>query len=492
MSKKTFPKEFLWGGSAAANQCEGAYDKDGKKLSTADVLTEVESGNLRNLTYRRSDGTTGEICAFMLEDFPEDAFPDTIEGVFYPNHTGNDFYHHYKEDIALFAEMGFKCYRMSIAWTRIFPHGDDPVPNEKGLEFYDQVIEELLKYHIEPVITLSHYEVPLELTKKWNSWVDRRTIACFERFCRTLFERYKDKVKYWITFNEINSIVFTGWLSAGVISVKKQDLEQAAYHQMLASAIAVRLAHEINPGLKVGCMLAYTPSYPYSCKPYDVLGNIKHQNQTFFFGDVMLRGYYPSYKWRELERENITLQTEDGDEEILKMGTADYIAISYYMSAVFSTTGDQMEITAGNMSASYKNPYLQASEWGWQIDPVGLRISLNELYDRYQKPIFIVENGLGAKDQMEEDGTIKDDYRIEYLRKHIEQIKEAICTDGVDVMGYTPWGCIDLISASTGQMSKRYGFIYVDCDDHGNGTFERKKKQSFEWYKKVIQNNGEI
>lgn len=489
---KAFPDQFLWGGATAANQCEGAYNEDGKKLSSADVLTGGKSGKLRNLTYRKVSGETGEISAFSLGEFPEHAYPDVIEGAFYPNHTGSDFYHHYKEDVALFAEMGFKCYRMSIAWTRIFPNGDDLLPNEKGLEFYDQVIGELLKYNIEPVITLSHYETPLELTKKWNSWADRRTISCFERYCRTLFERYKGKVKYWITFNEINTIVFTGWLSAGVISVEKQILEQASYHQMLASARAVRIAHEIDPNYQVGCMLAYTPSYPYSCKPYDVLGNMTYQDQILFFGDVMMRGYYPSYKQRELERENIKLKTEDGDEEILRLGTADYVAISYYMSAVFSVMGDQMETTSGNLSTSYKNPYLKTSEWGWQIDPVGLRISLNELYERYQKPIFIVENGLGAKDQIEKDGSIQDNYRIEYLRKHIEQIREAIYVDGVDVMGYTPWGCIDLVSASTGQMSKRYGFIYVDCDDQGKGTFKRTKKLSFEWYKKVIQSNGEI
>lgn len=489
---KCFPEKFLWGGATAANQCEGAYLEDGKGLSCADVLKAGESGSLRNLTYRRADGTTGEICAFALGDFPKDAYPDVVEGNFYPNHKGVDFYHNYKEDIALFAGMGYKCYRMSIAWSRIYPNGDDPAPNEKGLEFYDKVIDELLKYNIEPVITLSHYEVPLALTKKWNSWADRRTIDCFVRYSKTVFERYKDKVKYWITFNEINSIVFTGWLSAGVIGAEKQVLEQAAYHQMVASASVVKIGHEINPDFQIGCMLAYTPSYPYSCKPYDVLGNIKNQEQAFFFSDVMLRGYYPSYKLKELESAGITLRTEAGDEEILKNGIADYIAISYYMSAIFGSAGDQLETTGGNMATSYKNPYLQTSEWGWQIDPVGLRISLNEIYDRYQKPIFIVENGLGAKDEIQENGEILDDYRIEYLKKHIEQIAEAIHTDGVEVLGYTSWGCIDLVSASTGQMSKRYGLIYVDCDDMGNGTFKRYKKKSFEWYKKVIQSNGEI
>lgn len=489
---KRFPETFLWGGATAANQYEGGHLEDGKGLSCADVLKGGENGTLRALTYRKEDGTTGEISAFSLGDFPKDAIPDVVEGVFYPNHKGSDFYHHYKEDIKFLAEMGFKCYRMSIAWSRIYPNGDDELPNEKGLEFYDKVIDELLKYQIEPLITLSHYEVPLNLTKKWNAWADRRTITCFERYCRTVFERYKGKVKYWITFNEINTIVFTGWLSAGVIGDDKQILEQAAYHQMIASAAVVKMAHEIEPKYQVGCMLAYTPSYPYSCKPYDVLGNMKAQDEFLFFSDVMLRGHYPSYKTAELKREGIEIKTEEGDSEILKTGTADYIAISYYMSAVFSTACDQLEITAANMATSYKNPYLQVSDWGWQIDPVGLRIALNELYERYQVPIFVVENGLGAKDEIQEDRSIQDDYRIEYLRKHIEQIAEAIHMDGVDVLGYTPWGCIDLVSASTGQMSKRYGFVYVDCDDSGKGTFERRKKKSFEWYKKVIKSNGEI
>ena len=458
--------------------------------SGADVLKAAETGGLRNLTYKKSDGSKGEICAFALGVFPKDAYPETHEDAFYPNHDGIDFYHHYKEDIALFAEMGFKCYRMSIAWSRVFPNGNDKIPNEKGLEFYDRVIDELIKYGIEPVITLSHYEVPLNLTKQWNSWEDRKTIACFERYCKTLFLRYREKVKYWITFNEINTIVFTGWLSAGVIGEEQKVLEQAAYHQLIANAIVVKMAHEINPNFKMGCMLAYTPSYSYSCKPYDVLGNIKHQEQTFFFSDVMMRGYYPSYKRKELERKQIKIKEEDGDWEILKQGTADFVAISYYMSAIYSSAGNNLEETAGNMSTSYKNPYLETTEWGWQVDPVGLRISLNEIYGRYQKPIFIVENGLGAEDIKEEDGTIRDTYRIDYLRAHIEQIAEAIHSDGIEVMGYTPWGCIDLVSASTGQMKKRYGFIYVDRDDEGEGSNRREKKTSFDWYKKVIQSNG--
>lgn len=388
--------------------------------------------------------------------------------------------------------MGFKCYRMSIAWSRIFPNGDEQSPNEQGLAFYDAVFDELQRYGIEPVVTLSHYEVPLHLTKEWNAWADRRTIDCFMRYCKTVFERYKGKVKYWLTFNEINTIIYSGWLTAGVISTDPQVLEQSVYHQMLASAMAVHLAKEIDPANQVGCMIAYTPSYPYSCKPSDNLGCIKHMNASFFcFADVMVRGYYPGSKLKELAAKGVQLQTEPGDDAILRDGTVDYIGISYYMSSVYSTSGSELESTQGNMSAGYKNPYLKVSQWGWQIDPIGLRVALNQLYDRYQKPIFVVENGLGSADQIEEDGTINDDYRISYLKDHIEQMYEAIETDGVEVMGYTPWGCIDLVSASTGQMSKRYGFIYVDCDDRGQGSYQRKKKKSFDWYRQVIASNGE-
>lgn len=490
---RKFPEHFLWGGATAANQFEGAYQEGGKGLSCSDVLKAGGSSSLRSLTYCMPDGTVGEAGIFAMEQFPEEAVPHVIEGCYYPNHTGSDFYHHYKEDIALFAEMGFQCYRMSIAWSRIYPNGDDQEPNEAGLAFYDSVFTELEKYNIQPIVTLSHYESPLNLTKKWDSWTDRRNIHCFIKYCRTVMERYRGRVKYWLTFNEINSIVYGGWLEAGVISCKKSELEQAAYHQFLASAMAVKLAKEIDPENMIGCMIAYTPAYPYSCKPYDTFGCLEYMNESFFFfSDVMVRGYYPSRKRIELKRKGIVLQREKGDDEILKQGIVDYIGISYYMSSVYSSSNDGMEAAQGNMMAGYKNPYLQTSQWGWQIDPMGLRVALNQLYDRYQKPIFVVENGLGSSDQIEADGTIQDDYRIAYLKAHIEQMYEAINSDGVDVMGYTPWGCIDLVSASTGQMSKRYGFVYVDRNDNGTGDFQRKKKKSFQWYRQVILSNGEI
>jgi 6-phospho-beta-glucosidase len=507
---KGFPIDFLWGGATAANQCEGAYNEDGKGLSISDVQTcggmsnfNVEiSGvpeeyakyykKMRYITYLDKCGKPSACMTFKKETFPEEGKPAVIEDEYYPNHKAIDFYHHYKDDIKLFAEMGFKCYRMSIAWTRIFPNGDEDLPNEKGLEFYDKVFDECLKYGIEPVVTISHYEMPLHLSNLWNGWADRRTIPLFVKYCETIFERYKNKVKYWLTFNEINSIVHSGFPNAGVFSKDPSMLEQASYHQMLGSAKVAKLAHDKYPQFEMGCMISYSPPYPNSPKPEDNLVAITSFDLTInYYGDVMVRGYIPEYKLKDFERRNIKLVQEEGDREILREGCVDFVAISYYQTSIAAANPENMETTSANMSRSYVNPYLKKSEWGWQIDPVGLRYALNVLYDRYHKPIFIVENGLGANDKLEEDKTIKDPYRIDYLREHIRQIGKAINQDGVNVMGYTPWGCIDLISCSTGEINKRYGFIYVDVDNAGNGTLNRYKKDSFYWYKKIIATNGE-
>ena len=488
--KKGFPKGFLWGGATAANQIEGAYNEDGKGLSCSDVLKAGSAKSLREMTYTHNGQKLSQ-CIFMLDNFPKDSNITVNEDVYYPNHKAIDFYHHYKEDIALFAKMGFKCFRMSIAWSRIFPNGDELEPNELGLKFYDNVFDELLKYNIQPIVTLSHYESPLALTNKWNSWADHRMIDCFVKYAKTCFDRYHEKVKYWITFNEINTLIYCGWLEAGVASNDPKILEQVAYNQLIAHAKAVEYAHDLDDSLKVGCMLAYTPTYPYSCKPDDYLGNIKSMNKVHFFSDVMIRGYYPTYKIRELERNQIFINRVENDKEILKGGCADFIGISYYMSSIFATASEDLETAQTNMSQGLKNPYLQTSDWGWQIDAVGLRIALNQLYDRYQIPIFIVENGLGAIDEFI-GGKIHDPYRIDYLKKHIIQIKRAIEEDGVEVIGYTPWGCLDLISASSGEMKKRYGFIYVDLDNEGKGTNKRYLKDSFYWYQQVIHSNGEI
>jgi len=469
--------DFLWGGAVAANQFEGAWDVDGKGESVPDHCT---GGSF----------TTPKRVTVKIE-------PET----FYPSQDAIDFYHHYKEDIKLFAEMGFKCFRFSIAWTRIFPTGMEKEPNEKGLEFYDKVIDECRKYNVEPFITISHYEMPYALVEKYNGWYGRELIEYFMNYVKAILDRYKGKVKYWLTFNEINAgtMPMGATLSLGTIKgyegamINVPDEEeirfQALHHQFVASALAVKYAHDNYPEYKMGNMICFLTSYPFTCNPDDVVANQKQmQIKNWFCSDVQCRGYYPSYINRYFEEKNIHIKKEAGDDEILRNGTVDFYTFSYYMSSCTSTDPNAAAI-AGNIAGGAKNPYLEASDWGWQIDPKGLRWTLNEIWDRYQKPLMVVENGLGAKDVLEDDGSIHDSYRIDYLRKHIEQMEEAVA-DGVDLMGYTPWGCIDLVSASTGEMAKRYGMIYVSKYDDGTGDYSRKKKDSFYWYKKVIETNG--
>ncbi|WP_107996077.1 glycoside hydrolase family 1 protein [Trichococcus paludicola] len=478
----TFPKGFLWGGATAANQLEGAYNEGGKGLSIFDMVQFVpkeERANEIEMDIRSKK---------ELEDLLAGTVGDN-----FPKRRGIDFYHRYKEDIALFAEMGFKTFRMSISWPRIFPNGDETEPNEEGLAFYDKVFDELLKYGIEPLVTLSHYEIPLALVQKYNGWADRRVVEFFVHYAETVFNRYKGKVKYWLTFNEINISTLSPYIGSGVlideVEHKEETVYQALHHQFVASARAVKACHEMIPDAMIGCMLARMEVYPETCSPDDVLEALKEDQMNLFFTDVQVRGYYPSYMLSYFEENDIKLDMLPGDEEILLQHTVDYLSFSYYMSMVASgAPGKQKE--KGNFFSGVKNPYLESSDWGWQIDPKGLRITLKKMYDRYQVPLFIVENGLGAYDKVEEDGSINDDYRIDYMRAHIEQMNEAI-KEGVDLIGYTSWGCIDLISASTSEMSKRYGFIYVDQDDYGNGTLERSKKKSFDWYKQVITTNGE-
>lgn len=470
------PEHFLWGGAVAAHQVEGAWNEEGKGVSIVDVLTGGAHGVDRVIT----DG--------ILED------------CYYPNHQAVDFYHHYKEDVRLFAEMGFKCFRTSIAWTRIFPNGDEEKPNEAGLKFYDDLFDELLKYNIEPVITLSHFEMPYHLVKKYGGWKSREVIDFFVKYARTVMERYRNKVKYWMTFNEINNqknykYPLFGYTCSGVIFSNENKPEECMYqvvhHQLVASALVVQYGHKINPDFKIGCMIACVPIYPYSCKPDDMMYCVEAMHDRFLFGDVHVRGEYPSYIYKEWERKGYTIHMEAEDAEILKNGTVDYIGLSYYMTnAVKADTAREGNGLDG-YPGSVPNPYVKKSDWGWQIDPVGLRYGLNLLYERYQKPLFIVENGFGAMDKIESNGEINDDYRIEYLKAHIEEMKKAYALDGVDIMGYTPWGCIDCVSFTTGEMKKRYGFIYVDKDNEGNGTLKRKKKKSFDWYKTVIKTNGE-
>lgn len=469
-------KDFLWGGAVAAHQLEGAWNEDGKGISTADVMT----AGANNIPRKITNGV--------------------IEGNNYPNHRGIDFYHKYKEDIALFKELGFKCFRTSIAWTRIFPNGDDKQPNEAGLQFYDNLFDELLKNNIEPVVTLCHFEIPYNLVKKYGGFRSRKVIEYFVRYSKVVMERYKDKVRYWMTFNEINNQTsidnpIFGFTNSGVIykenENKKEVMYQAVHHELVASAMVVKAGHEINPDFKIGCMLAMVPVYPASCKPEDIMKTVEVMHDRFAFGDIHVRGYYPSYIKKMWEREGYTIDISKEDEEILRLGIVDYIGLSYYMSAVVSKETDNEDKTGAGFLGSVKNPYLKASDWGWHIDPVGLRYSLNILYERYQKPLFIVENGFGAFDKADSAGYVEDEYRIEYLKEHIVEMKKAVEIDGVDVMGYTVWGCIDVVSFGTGEMKKRYGLIYVDCDDDGNGTLLRSRKKSFSWYKNVIKTNGE-
>ena len=467
-----FPKGFLWGGASAANQYEGGWDEGGRGPCIFDAITAGSATQKREF------------------------HSEIKEGVYYPNHTATDFYHHYKEDIALMGEMGFKTFRMSIGWSRIFPKGDEETPNEEGLKFYEDVFKELKKYDIEPLVTILHYETPLYLANEYNGWYSRKLVDFYYHYVETIFERYKDYVKYWLTFNEINCIAIGDPYMAGACrKVDGVSLDQvtyqAAHHQFLASAKAVKLAHEKYPQFKVGMMLGGLFFYPNTCHPLDMLEFQKMNYQQFYFCDLQCRGYYNNHAKALLKSKGVVLQMEDGDEELLKQGTVDFISFSYYMTINASVSANPELALAGSGIASPRNPYLKATDWGMEINPEGMRYFLNELYDRYQLPLFVVENGLGAVDELTEDGKVHDRYRIDYLREHIKVMDQAISEDGIDLMGYTSWGCIDCISAGTGEMKKRYGYVYVDRDDLGNGSLKRYRKDSFDWYKKVIASNGE-
>ena len=463
-----FPKNFLWGGAVAANQCEGAYQEDGKGLSVQDVLPRGIRGSRTKLPTEEN---------LKLEAI--------------------DFYHRYPQDIKMFAEMGFKVFRTSIAWSRIFPKGDEEQPNEAGLEFYDRVFEECRKYGIEPLVTLSHYETPLYLAETYNGWTDRRMIGFYERYVRTVFKRYRGKVKYWLTFNEINSLLHAPFMTGGIANKQgqtEQDLYQAAHHELVASALATKIGHEMMTDAMIGCMILSMPTYPLTPSPDDVIAAMDAEHRNYFYGDVHVRGKYPGYMKRYFREHGIQIQFAPEDEEILK-NTVDFVSFSYYMSVCATSDPEKQKKGLGNLLGGVPNPTLKASDWGWQIDPKGLRYVLNMFYDRYQKPLFIVENGLGAVDVLNEDEngnkTVEDDYRIQYLKDHLIQVGEAV-QDGVEIMGYTSWGCIDVVSASTAELKKRYGYIYVDRNDDGTGTMERYKKKSFYWYQKVIESNGEV
>ncbi len=485
MSKRSFPEGFLWGGATAANQVEGGWKEGGKGISVSDCARSHLDVDVTDY-HAQNKVTTEDVEKALATD----------DEVYYPKRHGADFYHHYKEDIKMFAEMGFKVYRLSIAWSRIFPNADDPEPNEEGLQFYDNVFDECLKYGIEPLVTMSHYEPPINLVLKYNGWYNRKTIDMFVRFVETICKRYKDKVKYWLTFNEVDSMIRHPFTTGGLIEDRfpgknfEEVIFQAMHHQFVASALATKICHEIIPGSKVGCMLTKLTYYPYTCKPEDVLTMQQSMRSTYCYSDTQVFGEYPAYLLARFRNKGIHIVKETGDDEIMKAYPVDFVSFSYYHSSCVAADTTNLEQAAGNTITAVKNPYVPSSDWGWQIDPIGLRISMVDLYDRYRKPLFIVENGLGAKDVVKEDGTIDDQYRIDYLKAHMKAILDAIEYDGVECMGYTSWGCIDLVSESTKQMSKRYGYIYVDCDDYGNGTYKRIPKKSFYWYKDVIASNG--
>ena len=475
MVENSFPDGFLWGGAVAAHQLEGAWQKGGKGVSVADVMTAGANGVPRQITK------------------------GVLPGKNYPNHDAIDFYDHYKEDVALFAEMGFKCFRTSIAWTRIFPNGDETKPNEEGLQFYDDLFDECLKYGIEPVVTLTHFEMPWHLVEKYNGFGNRKAIDFYLHFATTCFKRYKNKVKYWMTFNEIDNQAdfnndFAMATNSGLLlndnSNNEAEMYQAAHYELVASALAVKEGKKINSNFMIGAMINYTPFYPATSDPADILLAQRVNQRRFWFSDVHSWGKYPREVEAYLKRKGYRRDITAEDKVVLKEGTVDYIGFSYYQSMTVSAKKADADHLTTPSDVVTENPYLEKSAWGWSVDPIGLRYGLNDLTDRYHLPLFIVENGLGAVDKVEEDGSIHDPYRIDYLRKHLEEVKKAVTLDGVDLMGYTPWGCIDLVSAGTGQMSKRYGFIYVDKDDEGHGTLARSRKDSFYWYQNVIKTNG--
>ena len=481
MSRR-FPSDFLWGGALAGCQAEGAWLEDGKTMTVPEVM---KFGKVDHKVTRQMK-ITMETIAEAEMDF------DTVK---YPKRRGIDFYHTYKQDLALLAGMGLKCFRYSFSWARVFPQGDQDAPNEKALAFYDDLIDTIRSYGMEPLMTISHFDFPIYLIKKYGGWSDHRLIDLYEKYCRVLFERYKGKVRYWVTFNEINMSLKAGPKTMGVVDQGQPNYEemlfQALYHQFVAAARITALAHQIDPANKVGCMVAYFTTYPYTCKPEDNLAaQFDDRMKNLYFLDSLNGKPLPYYAEAYFEQKGICLQTDEEELEEIRQNPADFVGLSYYNSMVSAGDTSQLELTNGNVASAYKNPYLPANAWGWQIDPVGLRYTLNHLYDRYHKPLFILENSSGFVDKLEEDGTVHDPYRVDFLRAHIQAMMAAVTEDGVDVIGYTMWGPIDIISSSTSEMTKRYGFIYVDQDDYGNGTKKRYIKDSYYWYRDLIGSNG--
>ncbi|MBS4456620.1 6-phospho-beta-glucosidase [Tuanshanicoccus lijuaniae] len=466
--------DFLWGAAVAANQLEGAYLSDGRGVSNIDLLPYGKD---------RLAIAKGEMHYTCVS---EDAY--------YPSHNAIHFYDKMKQDIELLHELGLKCFRFSISWSRIFPTGLEENPNEKGLSFYDELISELEKYNIEPIVTITHFDVPKGLMDHCGSWRSREMVNHYLKFTRVLFERFKDRVKYWISFNEINMLLHKPFTAAGITfeenEAKEQIIYQAAHYQMVASAYATKQLHEIDKNAKMGCMLAAGEFYPYSCNPVDIRRAQKDNQKNYYFVDVQARGSYPRWALKKIDLLGIDISPSDI--KVLRENTVDYISFSYYASRTSKEDVSDVDTNTGNAAGGVVNPYLKRSEWGWMIDPLGFRITINSIWDRYQKPLFVVENGLGAQDLIDDHHQIEDDYRIEYLSQHISEMILCIEEDSIPIIGYTMWTAIDLVSASTGEMKKRYGLVYVDKDNEGNGTLRRVPKKSYSWYKKLIESSGKI
>ncbi|MBR3327618.1 MAG: glycoside hydrolase family 1 protein [Atopobiaceae bacterium] len=480
------PETFLWGGATADFQFEGGYDEGGRGLSTHDFETDGNQENPRGITYRLPNGTTGRARSsfFFADPLPQGAVPCLLEDEYYPSHKAVDHYHHWREDLELLAGMNMNVYRFSICWSRIFPTGLEDTPNEEGLAFYEQIIDACLELGMQPLITIHHDELPFELAQKYDGWSSRTTIDCYVRYALTLFERFCTRVTYWLTFNEINAV--RGYASCGTHASDNNTHYNAVHNMMLASARAVALGHKLMPGSLFGTMYAFSVFYPATCRPEDVFAQMQKRRQTFYYMDTMMRGHYPAFAREIWQQKGIELRWEEGDEDTLAAGPLDFVSISYYRSNTIGASSERATEVMGGEG----NPHLPTTPWGWPIDPLGLRYVLNELSDRYERPVFVVENGMGAVDVADEHGYVADDYRIDYLRDHLRALMQAVLEDGVNCLGYTMWAPIDLVSLSTGEMAKRYGFVYVDMDDKGNGTLRRSKKKSYAWMAQVIATRG--
>jgi len=443
-----FPENFLWGVSLAAHQCEGCFEGDGKGRGISEK-----------------------------EEF---------------HNPMSDFYHRYAEDIEKLSELGIHAFRMSIDWSRIYP---DPwgEPNPIGISYYRDLLTKLKEKGIQPIVTLSHYEMPY-LISKINGFTSKESIDLFMKYVRTCYENFGDLVHYWLTFNELNCEHMPGHNKMNGIISDENHLEWdyvALNNKLVCSALAVKLLHEMYPDAEIGNMIGYFPIYPQTSNPKDFLKMMQKTNLLHHIClEVQCNGRYPYFAEAYFRQNNIDIQLTEEEKEILKEGTVDFISMSYYCSNVVTYKYD-MPRRSGNQIGGIDNEYLSKNEWGWTIDPEGLRIVLNDCYQRYQKPIIIVENGLGAYDRKEEDNAIHDDYRIEYFHNHLTELAKAVVEDGVDVFGYCLWSAIDIVSVSANTISKRYGLIYVDADDDGNGSFDRFRKDSFYYYQKVVASNGE-